>query len=205
MFLDLEKLLVKRENLGRTFLSGGGKLILSVGQNLFEMSQRHFRILALRETKLNADHECHVERIETSQRLGCPRISEILRSAQMPTNENLMLRAVLVTQAACIGSRTSAAIRCSQLDRVTLQLVIKRWTLDAEKLRGLFLVAVALRRAPEESCSVRHRRGVCTPRSWQHAEFGLLQRGRQLHFRGQLFYADQVFSRQDYRVFHCVL
>ena len=66
MFLDLEKLLVKWENLGGTFLSRGGKLILSVGQNLFEMSQRHFRILPVGEAKLNVEQECHVERYANS-------------------------------------------------------------------------------------------------------------------------------------------
>ena len=45
MLFDLKKLLVKREDLRRAFFSRGGKLVLSVGQNLFQMSRRHDLIL----------------------------------------------------------------------------------------------------------------------------------------------------------------
>ena len=38
MLFDFQKLLVKREDLGRTFRASRGKLVLSVGENLFQMT-----------------------------------------------------------------------------------------------------------------------------------------------------------------------
>ena len=45
MLLDLKKPLVKRKDLSRTFFACGGELVLSMGENLLEMSRdRHIAI-----------------------------------------------------------------------------------------------------------------------------------------------------------------
>src|SRR6266446_477997 len=94
--------------------------------------------------------------------------------------------------------------RCSELDRVTLQFIIERGPLNAEKLRGFFLVAVTLRkrlknRVPLDLVQTLH---TCARRS---TALRLLQHRGQLHFGGQLFHANQILPRQHHRVFHCVL
>src|SRR5207302_9632862 len=94
--------------------------------------------------------------------------------------------------------------RCSELDRVTLQFIIKRGPLNAEKLRGFFLVAVTLRerlkdRVPLDLVQTLH---TCARRS---TALRLLQHRGQLHLGGQLFHANQILPRQHHRVFHCVL
>src|SRR5438552_12632854 len=93
--------------------------------------------------------------------------------------------------------------RCSELNRVTLQFIIERRSLNAEKLRCLFLVAVTMRErlkngVPLDIVQTLH---TCS----QSAAFRLLQHHGQLHFGGQLFHANQILPRQHHRVFHCVL
>ena len=46
---------------------------------------------------------------------------------------------------------------------------------------------------------------VCTPLRGNARELGLLQRGGQLYFRGELFHVDQALPRQHDGVFNCVL
>src|ERR1700676_789538 len=91
-----------------------------------------------------------------------------------------------------------------QFDRVALHLVVKRRPLNSEKLCRFLFIAVALRERLEDRCSLDVAQTLDTLLG-RSGSLRSLQRGWQLNFGRQLFYADQVLTREYDRVFHGVL
>src|SRR4030095_16505584 len=146
-------------------------------------------------------------------RSACPRLTgPYSRSTRVPGNKvgsrdrraNMFRRALRLLAARWLIATSIIGDALSQLDCVALHLVIERGALDAEEFRCFFLVTVAF-------CKRLNNRGsfhvveTLYARTREPADLCLLQSGRQLYFRWQLFHADHALSRQYHRVFDRVL
>src|SRR5437870_1180371 len=123
----------------------------------------------------------------------CPRIPphfRTLRRGRPRTNAN-----EFETEALLARQFVQFAGSFSDLDRVTLHLVIQCGTLDAEKLSRLLLVSVAFckrleNRVPLDVVETLHPSSSGSRRTTLY----LLEHCRQLNLGRQLFYADQALA-----------